>query len=106
VCNLACLPTHPSPTSLSPTSTTRLALFSFLLLAKLDFFSWKWIKVHLSFVKPSSLPCSLSYQHFFALTSIAALRHLKSSVCFCTGLWTCEEVCYLKEKKGKKKAAK
>ena len=45
----------------------------FLPLMKPDSFSRKWIKVHLSSVKPSLAPCSLSYLHFFVLTSIAAL---------------------------------
>lgn len=47
-----------------------------LLLSSLDetnSFSRKWIKVQLCSVKPSLAPCLLSYLHFFALTSIAAL---------------------------------
>lgn len=42
-------------------------------LMKPDFFSRKWIKVQPSSVKPSSPLCSLSYLHFFALTSTATL---------------------------------
>lgn len=69
--------------------------FSSLHLMKPDFFSRKWIKVH-----PSSLWAFLTslftlLSTFLRTNFYCSTYHyvVKISVCFCTGLWTREEVC-------------